>query len=543
LNRLLALLALALALGCTKQDADDEEAPPPPKAGPPATAEAEPNDDAKAAQLLSSDARVKASLGPKDEDWYAYEAKAPTLLRLDVTGAAGRDLVLELFDAERNKLLKAAGPDAPGLSLPNVLCAGRCLVRVAAPKKDSTTSEYDFTLTASALTERSEREPNSRFVDAQPLKPGAAVDGFVATADDEDWYLLDTAALKNDQVAQVTLASPPGVRMELAVVRRSDQAPLATYRAAEPGQDVRLRNLAPPLDGEAGYALVVRSAWVSLGPKKATRYHDPKVPYTLEAKAAPGAPNLETEPNDDASHATVLELVGGKATRNAFLAPRGDVDWYFFHVDEPSIVRADVTGVDKVNLALAVIDPEKRFEEKGNEWARSDMGDVKEPEALAGVAVPAGDNYLRVDTPWKKVGDKLVRDYENGTDTYAITLGVSPDDGSWEREPNNAADKATPVEVGRTYQGFVQPARDVDAWRLTLAEPTTVAIVVSPVPKLDVVIVVKDRTGATIGTSDRTRIEAEERIVVPFEAGSFTIEVKDKATAANPLKPYSLTLK
>ena len=173
------------------------------------------------------------------------------------------------------------------------------------------------------------------------------------------------------------------------------------------------------------------------------------------------------------------------------------------------------------------------------------MGGVKEPEAVAGVAVPAGDNYLRVDTAWKKVDDRSIKDFENTTDPYTLTLHVTPDDGTWEREPNQTTETATPIEPGRTMQGYIQPAKDVDHWSLNVHEPMTLAITVSAVPRLDLVLVVKDlgKEAAIIGTADRNRIEAEERLVVPFEVGSYVIEVKDRATGTNPAKPYSITLK
>lgn len=542
----LTLAALALALSCSKpapEAPSAEPAAPPEPAGPPAVAEAEPNDESRAPQRVAGPARVNATITGENDDWFAFEASTPTLLRLELSGSP-HELTLETYDAERNIQLRLTSHDESGVAIPNLLCSGQCLFRIASVRKDAS-GPYSFQLVPSAPTQRSEREPNSRAVDAQPIGLGQSIDGFLATADDEDWYLLKTEGLPADKVVQLALASPPGVRCELSVIRTSDEAPLATYRAPETGQDIRLRNLAAPELPDTGYLIVVRSALVPQPNKKSIRLFDAKVPYTLEVKAAPGAPGLESEPNDDPAHATLLELDGEQASRTGFLAPRGDVDWFLFHTEVPSIVRVDVTGLDKVNLVLSVIDPEKKNDEKGNEWARSDMGGVKEPEAVAGVAVPAGDNYLRVDTAWKKVDDRSIKDYENTIDPYTLTLHVTPDDGTWEREPNQTIDTATPIEPGRTMQGYIQPAKDVDHWSLSVHEPTTLAITVSAVPRLDLVLIVKDlgKDASIIGTVDRNRIEAEERLVVPFEPGSYVIEVKDRATGNNPAKPYSITLK
>ena len=164
--------------------------------------------------------------------------------------------------------------------------------------------------------------------------------------------------------------------------------------------------------------------------------------------------------------------------------------------------------------------------------------------------MPAGENYLRVEGGWKKIDEKWVRDYENPNETYTLTLNVEPDDGTWEREPNDKADKATVVEVGKEFKGFIQPPKDVDSYRLEVTEPTSVAITVGAVAKLDLGLRVldansKDAKGeyALIGSIDKYRVEAEERLVVPFEPGSYLIEVREKGRESNPQKPYTLTLK
>lgn len=569
MHRTMIAFALLGTLGACRDrnEGTAPAAPPPVKQGPPETAEVEPNNDTKTAQPVAGSARIKASFAPgakADEDWYRLDAPQPMIVRVEAVGAVGADITVEAYDQDRNRTLRATGPEADGAVLPNVTCTGSCWFKLFPSKKEAA-GDYTVTFTTAAPTARSEREPNGRYVDAQPLLLDAPVDGFLAPADDEDWYLLAPQGLGPDKVLQVTLASPPDVRCELMVARQSDQAPLATYRAVDVGQDIRLRDLSAPAAPETGFYLVVRSAYVPQAGKKAVRFMNAKAAYTLEVKAVAGAPGLEVEPNDDAAHATPMapavpppapDADGGVAapapptatqtiTRTAFLSPKGDADWFTFHVDQPSIVRAEVSGLDRVNLVLSIIDPAKKNDEKDNELAKADMGDVKEPETLAGVAVPAGDNFIKVESAWKKIDDRYVKDYENPNETYSLALTVQPDDGTFEREPNDKPEKATPVEPGKAYQGFIQPAKDVDNWRLEVKEPTNVAITLSAVPKLDLVLTVKDlgRDGAIVGTVDKNRIEAEERLVVPFEPGSYLIEVREKGREANGQKPYTLTLK
>jgi hypothetical protein len=461
---------------------------------------------------------------------------------VEVAGATGTDVAIEVQDADHNRVLRTSAPDGEAAIVPNVTCAGGCYFRVTPGKKDAAT-DYTLTLTLGTPGVRSEKEPNNRYVDAQPLALGAPVDGYLAPSDDEDWYLLTPTGLAPDQVIAVNFASPPDVKAELVVARQSDQAPLATYKAADVGQDLKLRDLAPPLAPETGYYLIVRSGWVAAPGTKGRKLANAKVAYTLEAKAVAGAPNLEQEPNDDVTHATPIDL--GTPVKSGFLAPKGDVDWFTFKVDQPSIIRADVTGLDRVNLVLSAIDPAKKNDEKDNELGRSDSGDVKEPESLVGIAVPAGENFLRVEGAWKKIDEKFVKDYENVYDTYNLTVTATPDDGTTEREPNDRPERATPVEIGKSYTGYIQPAKDVDLWRLEVKENANVAITLSAVAKLDLMLTVKDagRDNAMVGTVDKTKVEAEERLVVPFEPGTYLIEVREKGKESNAQKPYTLTLK
>lgn len=551
LRRLLPLaLVAALASSCSEKKEVPSADVAPEKKGPPSVAETEPNNDSKSAQALSGPSVVKAGFaaGAKaDEDWFKVEVTAPTLVRAEVSAVPGTDVTIEFYDAEKNRIARYAAPDGEPATVPNMTCVGACYLKLV-PGKKEISGDYTLTMTQAAPGARSEREPNNRYVDAQPLALGGAVDGYLAPGEDEDWFSLAAAALPPDQVLSLTFASPPDVRAELVVARQSDQAPLGTYEAADIGQDIRLRNLSAPAAPETGYFLIVRSSRVAVAGAKGKRLSNAKVAYTLEAKAAPGAPNLETEPNDDPAHATLVDLA--VPTRTGFLSPKGDIDWFTFTLAQPSIVRAEVSGVDKVNFVLSAIDPARKNEVKDNELAKSDSGELKEPETLAGVALPAGENFIRVEGAWKKIDERWVKDFENASEPYTLTLAIAPDDGTHEREPNDKADRATPAEVGKEFKGYIHPAKDVDVYKLEIAQTTNVTLLLSGVPKLDLQLTVRDANARNdkgefevIGQVDKNKVEAEERLVVPFEPGSYLVEVREKSRETNPAKNYVLSIK
>lgn len=575
----IAILSLAFVVAC-KSEAP--KAPPvEEKKGPPQVTEKEPNDDSKSAQSITGAASeihggFKAG-AQADEDWYRLEPTAPVVARLEFSGVAGTETVLELLDADRNKLRKLTVAPGEAATVPNVFCKAACYIHLTAAKKD-VSGDYTLTITTTPPTPRSEREPNSRYVDAQPLAAGGGVDGFISTGDDEDWYLVTSpsapaapaapttdagapvaaapttdagapAAAAPTEMLALTLRSPPDVRLEVLIARQSDQSTLGLFKAPEAGEDLTLPDLAYAQAPETGFYIVVRSAWIPAHDSKPLRKSNTKAAYSLDLKAVPAPASIELEPNEDAVHATLIDLTK-TTTIQGYVAPKGESDWFLFRTAGPSIVRAEVTGVDNVKLSLALIDPAKKNEDKDNELAKADSGDIKEPQILAGIAVPAGDNYVRVEGAWKKIDKKWVRDYANIEQLYTLTLGIEPDDGTWEREPNDKPATATVVEVGHDYKGFIQPRGDVDYWRLDLKEASNVAISLNGVPKLDLKITVRDANKkgddgepAIVGTIDKNKVEAEERLVVPFEPGSYLVEIREKGKESNGQKPYTLTIK
>jgi hypothetical protein len=550
MSRLAAALLCAAVLPACKKPHDDAPA----ASSVSQVNEVEPNDDAKTAQSITGTAHIRgkfASGDHADADWYKLVPASVVVTRLEFSGVKGTGATLSVYDTDQKRVLEQVGPSGERIVVPNVLCKGVCYVRLLAAKAD-VDGDYTLRVTPTTLNPRQEREPNNRAQDAQPLAIGATMDGFISPADDEDWYLLSTAGVLAGQMLAVSVASPAGVRLEMDVVRQSDLAVLGTYRGIDVGEDIRIPDVTLPVAPETGLYFALRSALVPVGGSKPKRQADSDTAYTLEVKTAPAPANVELEPNQDAVHATpLLPGAPGKLSRAGFIAPKGDVDWFTFHVAVPSIVRADVTGLDNVHLVLALIDPAKRADEKDNELARSDTGDVKDPQAIAGIPVPAGDNYIVVQGAARKTEKKtLVHDFMNTSDTYTLTVTVEPDDGNWEHEPNNKPDDATTLEVGRDFKGYIWPAGDVDYWKLEIKESTNVAIAVSAVAKLDLKIIVRDATRKgedgqfqMVGMIDKNGIEAEERLVIPFEPGTYLVEIREKGKEYNAQAPYTLSVK
>jgi hypothetical protein len=442
-----------------------------------------------------------------------------------------------------------------------------------------------------------EMEPNDRMVDATPLSPGGRVEGTYGAADDEDWYRLEIRDARPGQFLRIQLTGVVGVRPELEL-RTLDGALAGTMRPTAPGDGLVLRDVAlpgaaappampaaedagpsgatapdpntapsgapaPPASGAvqdrggggsdagpassaaaSGYYLVLRSAAFPGPNGKTVRGANPRVPYTLSAALETGPDDLEIEPNDDVAHAT--DLAG---SRSGYLSPPGDVDWYRIRTEQPMILHAEVSALDRADVELSVFAPGARPADKPVQLARANEGGLREGEVLPAVRIPAGESYVMVTGAARQLDGKWVRDAEDPDHLYKLFVSLSPDDGSVEREPNDSIRAAQELPLPASTRGWIWPRKDVDVFRFHVpsgAGPLTIRL--SAVRGVDLqlrLLELRGASGEVIGTSDSARGEGEERIVaVPLKEGDYAVEVSSPRNKdASATQAYTLTIR
>jgi hypothetical protein len=169
-----------------------------PSAGPQQLAEKEPNDRPDQAMVLSESSVVTASLtadpSRPDEDWYLLAPSAPRVADITVSGIPGADVMMEVFDADRNRLLtvNSEGEGKPE-RIPNLGVKQRLLIRVTGAKRGAG-GAYTLTVLYSEPRPGFEFEPNDRAADANAVPLGQPVSGFIGHASDEDWYRFELPA-------------------------------------------------------------------------------------------------------------------------------------------------------------------------------------------------------------------------------------------------------------------------------------------------------------------------------------------------------------
>jgi hypothetical protein len=271
---------------------------------------------------------------------------------------------------------------------------------------------------------------------------------------------------------------------------------------------------------------------------------NPRVPYTLSAALENGPDDLEIEPNDDAAHATDLTT-----SRSGYLSPPGDVDFYRIHLDQPAILHAEVSALDRADVELSVQAPGAKPTDRPVQLARSNEGGLREGEVIPAVRLPAGDSYVIVTGAARQLDGKWVRDAEDPDHLYKLTVALSPDDGSVEREPNDTVAAAQELQLPATTRGWIWPRKDVDVFRFHVpsgAPPATIRV--SAVRGVDLqlrLFEVRGTSSEVIGTSDSVRGEGEEHLVaVPLREGDYAVEVSSPRNKdASATQPYTLTIR
>jgi hypothetical protein len=167
--------------------------------------EREPNDTPAQATLLPQDRPVEGHVGKRlaegapDLDYFhlplAKEARAISA-RLD--GIPGVDLVVELYDGQGRAVAKsdARGKGEGEWLQPTVVPPGEAFLLVrqlwtqGAPLVEDVADPYRLSVHFGPPQDGWEAEPNDIPSDASPLKPSRRARGYLASADDRDWYAL-----------------------------------------------------------------------------------------------------------------------------------------------------------------------------------------------------------------------------------------------------------------------------------------------------------------------------------------------------------------
>jgi hypothetical protein len=105
--------------------------------------------------------------------------------------------------------------------------------------------------------------------------------------------------------------------------------------------------------------------------------------------------------------------------------------------------------------------------------------------------------------------------------------GHGPGPNADEIEPNDGEEVATPMSIGGTARGKIEPENDVDYYRLVLDKPGVLAVTLSGIEGMDLSLELADSSGTILAKSDRGAARVKEGLPnVGVTAGRYTLIVK-----------------
>jgi hypothetical protein len=535
-----ALLYATLALACNRNEGASQDKKNPgvvvveadggAPAGPKAP-EKEPNDNLVQAQMLVPGQVIEGHIDkPKDTDLYKFAIAGADrqTLHVELTGVPDLDLALDVLDQTGARLM---GVNDGKVGEPETLAAvtlspGTYLIRVresvgkGAQPKAVTDKPYYLSWRIGPVDPNSEQEPNDKPALATPIAIGQALSAQLAWRHDEDYFKVllhgagDGGAAAPPSVLRIDVGGLDDVALTVQVMDSIGGKLLE--RKAGKGEPISLRNVGVKAT-EPFYLIVVRGS---------DRNPEGRYSVHVAAEQTSGGGAAEQEPNDDKAHATPIQP---GTTISGFLAA-GDQDFYKLTLPSPQIVRAEVTCPERVNIKIAVHDA------GGMELYHVDEGGRQEPEVITDAWLPAGDSYLRV----------YAGKGESNTDQpYQLSVRTTPDDGTWEHEPNNSPPRATPWPAGAPLlRGMISPKGDEDWFRVPPAPGGTKGIVatVRPIERVDLQLFVADDAKNMVKAAGSG--DAERVLRAPVDPGkSYFLVVKDaRGKQSNPRDSYELHL-
>jgi hypothetical protein len=475
--------------------------------------EQEPDDDLGHAQPLEPGKGVKGALAAaNDKDFFSFidQMSGQGVVRdggfdearIEVSGVKDVDLILEALDGDGKRLWLANDAGAgEAETIPNLAVEPGHTYYLKVTAKSGSGGPYELTVRSAAAPAGDEREPNDDAPHATALEAIADESGFFGRKRDEDWLLLPKLPVENGTL-RVELSPVEGVAPSVKLVQGAppNGKTIAEARGGK-GDELRMRNLGVP----AGQPWT----WLVL---KANEGRNAEIRWALRLQNEPPLDGAEREPNDTAEVATPIALAGA-ARMSGFLWP-GDADVYrVTGAPADGLVTVELDGLPGVDLKL------ERLGADGKSLVKADDGGPGKGEALP--PWPGGDFLVRV----------TARSRDSVFDApYSLSLSAQAGEPDFEREPNDAAARATAWPDGAaTMRGHLAPRGDEDWFRF-----------VAPAGKTRATAEVSGGAPARASVVD----EAKKPVPALVAGKNYFVVVKAIGEkSSSPKEPYTVTLR
>jgi hypothetical protein len=466
---------------------------------------------------------------PNDVDFFKLDVAQEGVLSVQLGGIKDVDFVLSIRDKDHRELMRVdetgVGGDEEALDI-GVKAPGPYYIVLSNknPQANNPKQAYSMEVKLEKTVGRGQKPDDTAQTASRLELPGVTrahywpVTNLLASdtsyAYEEDWYRIDIATglfLLNLDLSGVSKVDP------IVEIYDSNGYKVKEVDSGGVGEGESLKNFG--VRGPVAYNLRLRAK---------NHAGNPDQPYEILTELIPYQGNAEFEPNDQRTDATPFEQDSISGT----IAPEGDADWYKITVkdDGKQILRASVTGVDGLDLVLALCDS------LGQPLVLVDNMGKGSPEVLPGYGVTKGDYYLVVS---EKSGRRA-----NQNQSYTLAKNLTPWQSGLEYEANDSTGTAQPVKVGESVDGYLAPKGDVYWYQFNVYQKGTILFELAAVPNVQFVATLFDQENKELQSWTAPKAGESLSVNKELEAGTYFLRLKgNDAGQSNVRDKYSLRLK
>ncbi|MFW9997794.1 MAG: PPC domain-containing protein, partial [Candidatus Odinarchaeota archaeon] len=384
----------------------------------------EPDNSFRHATAIGSNTSQDHSIYPSDDlDYFSFDLPALSFVSIETTGQGYNNTVIYLYDSNYTLLTRDydSGRDYFSLLEYYSLLPDQYYFLVEEYGNDEVIDAYTVTLTA---VEMVDYEPNDSFAEATGITANSSQIQQIFPAGDQDYLTFDLLA---------------GATVTVETAGSSGDTLLSLY-----DQDFVL--LASDDDGGSDRFSLIENFGLPAG-----TYYILVEEYGNDAAINHYNISLVTgkiagdsyEPDNSFRHATAIEL---NSTQNHSIIPANNSDYYWFELNEYSMVTIETSGLEGDDTVLYLYDSNYTLLTKDD-----DSSEISSFSLIDSYLLPPGRYYL------------MVEEYSNDDPitSYMISLRVNELTYT-EYEPNDSFAQATEITVNSSQLHTIFPVGDQD---------------------------------------------------------------------------------
>lgn len=377
-----------------------------------------------------------------DKNYYKFDLSSPGKVMINfqheqVSRGSWRIYILD----SNNKTLtdKYSGSDEINVNSLNLRLPSGTYYAKVTPSTFSN-SDYKITIKYSAEDMTYEKEPNDSLQNAYNVDLNKTYTGNLQSSRDNDYFKVELPSqgeLKvNFQHDQVSSGS-----WKFYILDSNNKVLTDKYSG---GEDISVDSLSLRLPTGTYYVKVVSST-----------FNDTDYKFTLHFSGTDQF--SENEPNDSLQTAYSIET---NKTYTGNLQSSRDSDYFKFNLTSAGKVTINFQHeqVNNGSWKLYVLD--------SNNKTMTEKSSGKDE-----INVSSSSLRLAAGTYYVKIGS-----YNFNNSNYKITVNYSPEDGTFESEPNNLISMANSIDFNKTYTGNIQSSDDRDYFMFNMTTPGKITV-------------------------------------------------------------------